>query len=217
MNIVSVPLQEYIDKYTADATKFDDREWLSVKHLCEFYGVIVAGGSMRRLVANQPISDGDIDLYETLRWSGTKHYLKGEGYAEGITPASWKFGNKMQLILGQYVHGASSIFKTYDFGVCCFATDFKTLWGTEQAFEDVETKKLRLNKLHKHYPKLPKKYRIRKYTQLGYSLDGELVEMIYNNLTEPSESLTIPEIVEDSDPYSDGAFDPHDLEPEDDL
>jgi hypothetical protein len=196
MKLIKIPFNTYAAAYNADGFNFH-KEYNGLLRKAIRDGGIICGGSIRRLVTNTPIREGDIDLYNTRRGSyklkNTLYdYCDDSNITTVVTNASLKCGDKLQVINGLYPNGCLDVFTTYDFSVCCFATDLVNIWGTEQAFADMETNTLAPNIHYRKYPKLPRAYRIKKYTELGYKVGSDLLEAMYNKFMEDNPTAERP-------------------------
>lgn len=139
----------------------------------EATGPIIAGGSVRNMIQNQPI-ESDVDIYfnsieQLVRF---QYVLK---HANFMTPSPFSYnymiGNtKMQLMHFKFFPDIESLFKDFDFTVCQFAYHNGYVYATEEALQHEKERKLVFtpdcvdNRTF---------YRIHKYKKKGYYCPAE--------------------------------------------
>lgn len=147
--MLELKLQDYIRNYTADTTDFS----AILKELPKLdmqKGPWLAGGFLVRLVGNESVSKGDIDLFcaHSKQRFATMDKLRQNGYnrpKETFNASSWTKENslKVQIVHRRYHKSVEDIFLSFDLECCKFATDGYNLVCTEQALYDVQHKIMR--------------------------------------------------------------------------
>lgn len=145
---------KYCDRYTAGP---DPREALScVPYLDIEEGPWVAGGFVRRVIANLPWNLGDIDYYIPRNSpEETRHaindvffedWTEGEGGENGTN--YWGYMPNGMAIVCQTMHdpypSLANVFQSYDFTCSAVATDGQTIASIRPAIQDIERRRLRI-------------------------------------------------------------------------
>jgi hypothetical protein len=138
-------LENYITKYTAE--DYNLTKVLKPLKLNWEKGPWLAGGSLRRLVMNEPISTGDIDVYfaNGRQLENTIKRLGGEinKLHRNRFKNSYIFeyeNNKYNLIFKEFYKYPGSVLDDFDFTVCQFISDGITLGFEEFTLEHCKDK-----------------------------------------------------------------------------
>jgi hypothetical protein len=139
----------------------------------KYFGPIIAGGSVRAMVQNKPITT-DVDIYFTsqkqLDWF--KSYLIAK-YANGqdvfrktqFTYSVKMFGYDLQLMHFKFFNSVDQLFQSFDFTVCQYALTGGDLYMTEEAVRDTKDNIVLFTKNSKYNRTF---YRIKKYKDKGF-------------------------------------------------
>lgn len=117
-------------------------------------GPWICGGTARRLWQNETWEAHDIDLFFPNADSLNKTALllwphrgdQGVHATANATTYTISFNNKnykVQCICKEYYKTVHDVWQTFDFTVCCFATDAKTVMADHNAVKDINTKTMR--------------------------------------------------------------------------
>ncbi len=148
-------------------------------------GPWIAGGSVIKLARGEDLNESDVDIFFPSRESieyfdqvlsaqmnEDQKELKRTGKKK-VYPFESGTANTYPLIAGKFQTIKRKCYKSvygvlgdFDFVVCQFATDGKTLAYTPQALSDMKTKSLRLNRIHKESSLINRFY---KYLANGYT------------------------------------------------
>ena len=141
---VIIPIDPFLERYNAD--NFDIRKILELLPNAQAW---LAGGSLVRLINNEPLMKGDFDLYT---WgnslSPSEITLDEAGFTNrtvtGKSVSYTKENIKVQLIRPLCGwHTTEKIFYTYDFDCCMLATDgINLIYPWEESFSHLLDKKL---------------------------------------------------------------------------
>jgi len=141
--MIKKPLHEFQAKYTADSVNLIQE--LSLLGKLKEKGPWLAGGSLLRLVNNEPISRGDLDFYFPHSYSSREFVNKLANETIRSRRAynnTTKSGLNIQLIT-EYYGSIEEVFKEFDFSICQFATDGYYIYASEQTWNDAENRTLR--------------------------------------------------------------------------
>ena len=156
----------------------------------------IAGGSVLKLAMGHTVfgdSDLDVFLFDCDRKLDIGVLLtqdqKITHYSDNLNTVQYKYLAKefpsihyetIQVILRRSFDSLESLFNDFDFTCCMFATDGKTIAGPQQAWDDLESKTLRL-----HYSNEGRKtiMRVKKYTALGFEPAPGLMSKLFENLS----------------------------------
>lgn len=157
-------------------------------------GVWIAGGFLRAIIAGEDETNGDIDFFFNSHNSFEQmlnmikhpnieqrqafgfYKLPGDDINISLTPfidceSEVMFRPNLQLIRMVWHDSPEHVIDCFDFTVCQFITDGKTLWYHQNAFDDIKTKQLREHR--KNGDPLSIFSRILKYIDKGYKVDND--------------------------------------------
>jgi len=166
-------------------------------------GAWLGGGFLRAMIAGEDELDGDIDFFFGTE-DGFNKMLDMIKYPTSIYGAEKAFSyysipeyenlNKLrivdcesvvefrpniQLVRLFWFDSPEHVIDSFDFTVCQFITDGKTLWYNPQAFEDIKTKTIRFHR--EMSDSIAVLNRILKYQSKGYKMAPELFKIAEEN------------------------------------
>jgi hypothetical protein len=160
----------------------------------------IAGGFLRAMIAGEDDTNGDIDFFfhseegfdammDLIKYpSSVPGGQKAFNYYTIPEYENIKklrivdceslvgFRPNVQLIRLYWFETPENVIDSFDFTICQFITDGKTLWFNPQAFDDVKTKTIREHR--KSNDSITRLNRILKYTNKGYKAPSELFSEI---------------------------------------
>lgn len=179
--IENAPLAPYLEKYDAGPLDIPKLKF----HIDK--GPWIAGGAVRKIVMNEPLADGDWDIFcrNGYQMKVIREKLKGDWYRNYRTwTLSPEGGVRIEIIHSLLHPDLAHVFDSFDFTVCQFATDGTTLYYTPQAMQDIETRTLNCPKNGGHESS---ESRIFKYFMKGFHpgnrrLERNLIDEFARNL-----------------------------------
>lgn len=160
-------------------------------------GPWVAGGSVKRLIQNEPFK-ADIDIFFSSEIQRKQYLEKIEGML--VNKKLKQFKNyidtkhttmffiedksiqclneclEVQLISRRYYDDIEALFSDFDFSICCFATDGDNIITTEEVLEDLVNKQFSLSSTNSACNTL---FRLRKYMKNNYlPIPGTITKIV---------------------------------------
>jgi hypothetical protein len=156
-------------------------------------GPWIAGGSVLKMITNQPLETSDIDIFfpnsekfndfykilDNRSVNLTQQFYDKDqtprGYFGGNVKSAYKSGNaisfetsfcKIQLIRYKYYPNVLSVLGDFDMSICQFATDGENIVFPTQSLEDVKNRRFHILNLRRDSSFIPRLY---KYMLRGYS------------------------------------------------
>lgn len=155
-------------------------------------GPWIAGGAIRRAIMRKPANESDIDLFfkTEKQMLETQEKLLKYGYVKSLETEhsaffelreypsylSGRLFTKINLVFIDYYDGPEDVINTFDYTICQFATDLKTLVCGPYSLFDLANRRLRIHEII--YPNASLR-RMVKYGKQGFTAcDGTIVEFI---------------------------------------
>ncbi len=198
---VRIPLRAVLNKYThPDKPQAEEL----VQHILPLRGNNhwVAGGFVKRLLANESVLEGDIDFFISNSWNlednyiGLRQVFINSGCIYTKTHNAITFNLLFPEIKVQIVtsHFDTTLYKTldrFDFSVCQFGIEDDYIYTYKHALEDLFSKSLRVNPARKD---IMKTYRFIKYIKAGYIPRCDLSKRMW------TDTMAFPDIWEQTLP-----------------
>jgi len=175
-------------------TAFEAIEWFNQKHpdlLDLKYGCWLAGGALLAMLDRRGMVERDLDLFfSSLAQSETCEAFIRNKHActkhvtGNATTLKLTSGEIIQVIRRHFFDSPEHLLSTFDFSICQWATDGKTLVYSDLAYKDWQTKTLR-NVLGTKEPDTI--VRFNKYLLTGYAPDSQTSNTILQWILDDSE------------------------------
>jgi len=184
--------KEFFNDYGLDFEIFNTFVERSGIELDYDNGPWIAGGAIRRAIMRKPANESDIDLFfkNEKQMLETQEKLLKCGYVKSLETAHSAFfqlkkapsdflGNlftRINLVFIHFYDCPEEIIDTFDYTICQFATDLKTLVCGQYSLFDLANRRLRIHTIT--YPNASLR-RMVKYGKQGFTAcDGTIVEFI---------------------------------------
>jgi hypothetical protein len=155
-------------------------------YVCDFDKVFVAGGFFPRLYHNMPESDIDLYINNNASFEEVKKEYINNCFIVSERNNFVKFQDKntgMKIDLINFHDPKSVAFvDQFDFSVCQMIMGNGSLLCNLQIFTDVQNKALRFTGHLKHSNSRNILLRLKKYLDLGYTIDDANLTMIYKTI-----------------------------------
>lgn len=169
-NILSIPSTDIVVRQNT-SDPYGLGEFIQKLAVTNFeYGPWVAGGAALKLATGRPIGTSDIDIFfanreqfihclKDLKTRFNVHSSDNNPAFSQVTIGPYR----IQLICSRYYANINALFADFDFTVCRFATNGRTVYGTVRAWEDDRRKILSVDG-----PTRKSIFRLAKYCRAGY-------------------------------------------------